>query len=190
MHGVEQTPPNSRKKTLTGVSTGKKLTGYAPNATGKCSTCSQTFANAQDFYEHFDDCGLRIVQQEDPAEAINARRLAEVENDRSVHQTLEKNNLPMMTQTGSAEGGDDDDEEDDMADDDEADDASSRANSSPSLRKNANPANGVQKSRRHPLARRRPTGDQGARPKVPPRLPVVVGLRQGPDDDEAHHGRL
>ncbi|KAL3955174.1 hypothetical protein ACCO45_010737 [Purpureocillium lilacinum] len=99
VHGVEQTPPNSRKKTPTGVSAGKKLTGYAPDATGKCSTCSQTFSNAQDFYEHLDDCVLRIVQQEDPAEAINAQRLAEVENDKSVHQTLEKNNLPTTTQT-------------------------------------------------------------------------------------------
>ncbi|EEY23255.1 zinc finger protein [Verticillium alfalfae VaMs.102] len=81
VHGVEQTPPNSRKKT-SGANTGKKLTGYPPDATGKCSTCSQTFSNAQDFYEHLDDCVLRIVQQEDPSEANNARLLAEVENDK------------------------------------------------------------------------------------------------------------
>ncbi|EQK97946.1 hypothetical protein G6O67_000020 [Ophiocordyceps sinensis] len=145
VHGVEQTPPNSRKKTPTGVGigAGKKLTGYAPDATGKCSTCSQTFANAQDFYEHLDDCVLRIVQQEDPAEAINAQRLAEVENDKSVHQTLEKNNLPTATQTA----GTDDEEDYDMGDDD-ADDSSSKANSSPSsTKKRTNPPNGVQKSR-------------------------------------------
>ncbi|UNI24443.1 hypothetical protein JDV02_010186 [Purpureocillium takamizusanense] len=144
VHGVEQTPPNSRKKTPTGVSAGKKLTGYAPDATGKCSTCSQTFSNAQDFYEHLDDCVLRIVQQEDPAEAINAQRLAEVENDKSVHQTLEKNNLPTTTQTVQTEEDEDDEE---MEDDNDADETTSRANSSPSTKKKSNPPNGVQKSR-------------------------------------------
>lgn len=144
VHGVEQTPPNSRKKTAAGANSGKKLTGYAPDATGKCSTCSQTFSNAQDFYEHLDDCVLRIVQQEDPSEAINAQRLAEVENDKSVHQTLEKNNLPTTTQTTQIE----DDEDDFDMEDDEADDVSSRANVSPALsKKKTNPPNGVQKSR-------------------------------------------
>ncbi|KJZ75685.1 hypothetical protein HIM_04842 [Hirsutella minnesotensis 3608] len=145
VHGVEQTPPNSRKKTPTGVGigAGKKLTGYAPDATGKCSTCSQTFSNAQDFYEHLDDCVLRIVQQEDPAEAINAQRLAEVENDKGVHQTLEKNHLPTATQNTQTE-----DEEDDYdMEEEDADDASAKANSSPSSKKKINPMNGVQKSR-------------------------------------------
>lgn len=147
VHGVEQTPPNSRKKTPTavGIGAGKKLTGYAADATGKCSTCSQTFANAQDFYEHLDDCVLRIVQQEDPAEAINAQRLAEVENDKSVHQTLEKNNLPTTTQATAV---DEDEDDYDMGDDDEADDSSPKANSCPaSAKKKTNPAHGVQKSR-------------------------------------------
>lgn len=149
VHGVEQTPPNSRKKTSTGVAAGRKLTGYAPDATGKCSTCSQTFSNAQDFYEHLDDCVLRIVQQEDPAEAINAQHLAEVENDQVVHQTLEKNHLPTTTQATQTFQNDDDDDDDDLelGDDDAGDYASSRANSSPSSRKKGNPANGVQKSR-------------------------------------------
>ncbi|KAK7420004.1 hypothetical protein QQX98_003010 [Neonectria punicea] len=142
VHGVEQTPPNSRKKS-TNVNTGKKLTGYAPDATGKCSTCSQTFSNAQDFYEHLDDCVLRIVQQEDPAEAINAKRLAEVENDKDVHQTLEKNNLPTATETTSAS---DEDEEVETGDEEDHDD-SSKASHSPMTKKKGNPANGVQKSR-------------------------------------------
>jgi len=143
VHGVEQTPPNSRKKTGTGLAVSKKLPGYPPDATGKCSTCSQTFSNAQDFYEHLDDCVLRIVQQEDPAEGINAQRLAEVEHDREVHHTLEKNHLPLTTQTTSTEEVDDDDE---MADDDSADEDASRSHTSPTKRK-GNPANGVQKSR-------------------------------------------
>ena len=143
VHGVEQTPPNSRKKTSAGISGSKKLTGYAPDATGKCSTCSQTFSNAQDFYEHLDDCVLRIVQQEDPAEAINAQRLAEVENDKLVHQTLEKNNLPTTTQTASTE---EDDEDFDMVDDDDSD-SMSKPSVSPISKKKTNPPNGVQKSR-------------------------------------------
>ncbi|KAF5496801.1 Transcription factor Sp2 [Colletotrichum siamense] len=139
VHGVEQTPPNSRKKS-TAASSGKKLAGYPPDATGKCSTCSQTFSNAQDFYEHLDDCVLRIVQQEDPAEAINAKRLAEVENDKDVHQTLEKNHLPTQTQMPSTE----EDEDEDM--DDEDDEDSKHRFNSPTKRK-GNPVNGVQKSR-------------------------------------------
>ncbi|ROT40140.1 hypothetical protein SODALDRAFT_332301 [Sodiomyces alkalinus F11] len=113
VHGVEQSPPNSRKKS-SAPSDGNKATGYPPDATGKCSTCSQIFSNAQDFYEHLDDCVLRIVQQEDPAEAINARLLAEVENDEEVHQTLERNSLPSQTQ--SIPSLDDEDEDEDMED--------------------------------------------------------------------------
>ncbi|KAM3545606.1 hypothetical protein ARSEF1564_001421 [Beauveria bassiana] len=139
VHGVEQTPPNSRKKAPTAINPGKKLTGYAPDATGKCSTCSQTFSNAQDFYEHLDDCVLRIVQQEDPAEAINAQRLAEVENDSSVHQTLEKNNLPTVTPTNHSTPGEDDEEDDDM------EDGEDRLNMSP--KKKMALTNGVSKSR-------------------------------------------
>lgn len=119
VHGVEQTPPNSRKK---GGSTGagaKSLAGYPPDATGKCSTCSQTFANAQDFYEHLDDCVLRIVQQEDPAEAVNARLLAEVENDKEVVQTLQRNNLPAQTQAQGSVADEDEDEDDEMDEDEE-----------------------------------------------------------------------
>jgi hypothetical protein len=93
-----------------------------------------------------DDCVLRIVQQEDPAEAINAKRLAEVENDRDVHNTLEKNHLPTATMTTSIE----EDEDDDMEDDDLADEdfKGSRPGSSSSLsKKKGNPPGGVQKSR-------------------------------------------
>ncbi|KAJ4263166.1 hypothetical protein NW762_006788 [Fusarium torreyae] len=142
VHGVEQTPPNSRKKSAASANSGKKLSGYAPDATGKCSTCSQTFANAQDFYEHLDDCVLRIVQQEDPAEAINAKRLAEVENDKDVHQTLEKNNLPTTTDIIMKH-----DDDDDVDSGDEDNDSSPGSNPSPTNRKKGNPANGVQKSR-------------------------------------------
>ncbi|KAI0396167.1 hypothetical protein F5Y17DRAFT_138851 [Xylariaceae sp. FL0594] len=145
VHAVEQTPPNSRKKTAPSTNSGKKLTGYAPDATGKCSTCSATFSNAQDFYEHLDDCVLRIVQQEDPAEAVNARRLAEVEDDKDVQQTLEKNQLPLTTQNVSP--SDEEDEDDKGEDDDLLDEVARARKSTASTKRKGNPANGVQKSR-------------------------------------------
>ncbi|KAG9247235.1 hypothetical protein BJ878DRAFT_210100 [Calycina marina] len=140
VHAVEQTPPNSRKKTSSIINSTKKLAGYAPDATGKCSTCSSTFGNAQDFYEHLDDCVLRIVQQEEPSEAINSARLAEVESDSNVHDTLRNNQLPTTTQIYPT-GDDEDDEEND---DDNDDDFSLRTKS---RKGRGNPKNGVQKSR-------------------------------------------
>lgn len=149
VHGVEQTPPNSRKKTPSTVASGaKRLSGYPPDATGKCSTCSQTFGNAQDFYEHLDDCVLRIVQQEDPAEAVNAKRLAEVENDREVMQTLEKNNLPLaLSPAPGVEDGEEDDEDMEHDDEDEEDETFLKKNGGTKRRSAGNPASGVQKSR-------------------------------------------
>ncbi|TVY13623.1 Metallothionein expression activator [Lachnellula arida] len=144
VHAVEQTPPNSRKKTSNNINNGKKLSGYAPDATGKCSTCSATFSNAQDFYEHLDDCVLRIVQQEEPSEAINAARLAEVEQDQAVHDTLRNNQLPTTTQNIYSADEDEDEEE---FDDENDDDFTLRSKASRKGRGSRNPANGVQKSR-------------------------------------------
>ncbi|KAL9047165.1 MAG: hypothetical protein Q9214_000191 [Letrouitia sp. 1 TL-2023] len=93
VHGVEQTPPNSRKKSPSSTSS-KKTADYSSDAAGKCSTCSAMFTNAQEFYEHLDDCVLRVVQQEEPSEAINEQRLAEVANDQTVLDTLDRHMLP------------------------------------------------------------------------------------------------
>jgi hypothetical protein len=70
VHGVEQTPPNSHKRNPT--SSNKKATSNCQDAIGKCSICSTIFSNAQDFYEHLDDCVLRAVQQEEPKERSEA----------------------------------------------------------------------------------------------------------------------
>ncbi|KAL8813595.1 MAG: hypothetical protein Q9223_000238 [Gallowayella weberi] len=90
LHGVEQTPPNSRKKSPT-ASAAKKSSEFSGDAAGKCSTCSAMFSNAQEFYEHLDDCVLRVVQQEEPSEAINEQHLTEVAHDQSVLETLDRN---------------------------------------------------------------------------------------------------
>lgn len=109
VHGVEQTPPNCRKRSPTAAT--KKSTNYSNDATGKCSTCSGTFSNAQDFYEHLDDCVLRVVQQEEPSEAINQQRLAEVALDEEVKKTMEKHQL--LDVAGPVETYDDNDSHDD-----------------------------------------------------------------------------
>lgn len=92
LHGVEQTPPNSRKKSPSTSAT-KNSSDFSGDAAGKCSTCSTMFSNAQEFYEHLDDCVLRVVQQEEPSEAINEHHLAEVANDHPVLETLSRNNM-------------------------------------------------------------------------------------------------
>ncbi|TVY76035.1 hypothetical protein LSUE1_G007787 [Lachnellula suecica] len=96
VHAVEQIPPNSRKDRPRFGIIGVKPLGYAPDATGKCTTCDQVFSNAQDFYEHLDDCvlGLLVRCQNEPSEAINAARLAEVENDPDLQDTLRRNMVP------------------------------------------------------------------------------------------------
>jgi hypothetical protein len=113
VHSVEQTPPNSRKKTSGNSNSAKKLSDYAPAATGKCSTCRGTFSNAQEFYEHLDDCVLRIVQQEERSEAINAMRLAEVEKDKSVYRTLRNDVVPITINAPTMNEDQDDEECDD-----------------------------------------------------------------------------
>ncbi|KAF2192645.1 hypothetical protein K469DRAFT_731128 [Zopfia rhizophila CBS 207.26] len=108
VHGVEQNPPNSRKKSPTGR---KAYSGSQQNMAGTCSTCSVTFANAQEFYEHLDDCVLRVVQQADPSEAINQKLLTSVAEDKDVAETLDRNGLPNSVEY-TVPNFDEEDEED------------------------------------------------------------------------------
>jgi|SRR5690242_668193 len=120
VHGVEQNPPNSRKK-----SPGGTRKAFCPQVAGTCSTCSVTFANAQDFYEHLDDCVLRVVQQADPCEAINQRLLTSVAEDKDVTDTLDRNGLSKSIEYTIPSYNDDDEEDDfdDEVDNDDQDDA-------------------------------------------------------------------
>lgn len=93
VHGVDQCAPNCRKKSPSSA----KPSNFGPDTTGKCSTCASTFNNPQDFYEHLDDCVLRVVQQEEPSEAINQKRLNEVASDDAVRETMERHMLPVPT---------------------------------------------------------------------------------------------
>ncbi|KAF1992004.1 hypothetical protein K402DRAFT_416496 [Aulographum hederae CBS 113979] len=121
VHGVEQTPPNSRKKS---PQQGKKGNlAMQSTAAGTCSTCDVTFANAQEFYEHLDDCVLRVVQQADPCEAINQKNLTSIADDDGVKKTLERHHLPSTVDFAatSFSGEDDEEEEEDGDEDDHAD---------------------------------------------------------------------
>jgi hypothetical protein len=63
VHGVEQAHQIARRRY-------KHLShNVVCDVAGTCSTCSVVFANAQTFYEHLDDCVLRVIQQAHPPEA-------------------------------------------------------------------------------------------------------------------------
>jgi hypothetical protein len=122
VHGVEQTPPNARRKSPTSGT--NKRASNAREASGMCSTCGHTFASAQDFYEHLDDCVLRVVQQADPSEAINEKLLSSVAEDQHVQETMEKHMLPTNIDLSGPTSFDEEEEadEDEDAEEDDADD--------------------------------------------------------------------
>ena len=113
VHGVEQNPPNSRKKSP-GLTSAKKSTAATNEAAGKCSTCSTKFSNAQELYDHIDACLLTALGREDPCEAINERCLTAVANDRAVRETMER--LLPAGLTHSSQEDDEDEEEDEEED--------------------------------------------------------------------------
>ena len=126
VHQVEQSPPNARKKSPA-FGTTKKATSFSNDVTvtGKCSTCSHIFKNAQEFYEHLDDCVLSVVQQEEPSEAINEKALTAISRDPAVQETLERNRLPntfdyQMPSEAPLEDEDEDEEEEDAQHDHDA----------------------------------------------------------------------
>ncbi|KAF2207965.1 hypothetical protein CERZMDRAFT_122588 [Cercospora zeae-maydis SCOH1-5] len=121
VHGVEQTPPNARRKSPT--SSSKKSGASTRDVSGMCSTCSNTFANAQDFYEHLDECVLRVVQQAEPSEANNEKLLTEISQDTECRSTLEKHHLPVEVDLTASTTYDQDEEWDDDCDEDDANDA-------------------------------------------------------------------
>jgi hypothetical protein len=120
VHGVEQTAPNSRRKSP--ISGKKQMSAGQNTSTGTCSTCSITFANAQEFYEHLDDCVLRVVQQIDPAEDINQKNLASVAEDQGVKDTLDRHYLPSNSDYSPDFNEEEEEEEEDFIENDDAND--------------------------------------------------------------------
>jgi hypothetical protein len=63
VHCVEPIPPNDESQRQTFTRSARELLNQYEDASGDCSICCTTFANAQEFYEHLDDCVLQAVQQ-------------------------------------------------------------------------------------------------------------------------------
>ncbi|KAK4574325.1 hypothetical protein LTR86_002087 [Recurvomyces mirabilis] len=121
VHGVEQTPPNARKKSPSSSSSKKPAYGLHESS-GMCSTCGITFASAQDFYEHLDDCVLRVVQQAEPSEAINEKLLSSVAEDQEVQETMERHSLPTDVDSIGPTSFDDEEVEEDEEDEEDTQD--------------------------------------------------------------------
>lgn len=129
VHNVEQTPPNGRKKIgskqgslATSPTEAERYSGAY--ITGKCSICSVTFATAQQFYEHLDECVQLKVVQEEPAAAFNEMNLDSVKLE-DMEATLstssgkgKRSNKPSEEDEEEEEG----EEDDDLLDLDEGDD--------------------------------------------------------------------
>ncbi|KAK5151175.1 hypothetical protein LTR04_006643, partial [Oleoguttula sp. CCFEE 6159] len=131
VHGVDQTAPNSRKRSPTA----KPRYGGIEDVRGICSTCSVTFANAQECYDHLDECVLRVVQQIEPSEDINQKLLSSVVEDNNVRETMNKhrlsNSVDYTYQSYDEENEFEDDEDDAAAVDDSNDETyGSRTSSS------------------------------------------------------------
>jgi len=139
VHGVEQTPPNSRKRSPTAAP--KKVDPYHQENSGKCSTCQVIFNNAQDFYEHLDDCVLRMVQQVEPSEDINASHLTAIGNDKNVQETFDRHMIRMEDNPTNFEG--DEEEEDEEDDEEDEDDTSYTGRGTKSGVRSSKPANRV-----------------------------------------------
>jgi hypothetical protein len=127
VHNVEQTPPNGRKKTATGFKQPSGEHGDYANGvpvSGKCSTCGITFGNAQQFYEHLDECVLSQVVQEEPAAEFNEKNLGSIKPE-EVEAVLAGSTTKRSRQESEPEedGEDDDDymDADDVDDDDGTD---------------------------------------------------------------------
>ena len=121
-HGVEQAPPNSRKK---GASGKKTTTMPGQSTSAACSTCGKQYANVQEFYEHLDECVLRIVQQVEPSEAINQQHLSAISESQEVQDTLERHGLSNSTDYTAPEYDEDDDDAEEEEDNDMDDGADS-----------------------------------------------------------------
>jgi hypothetical protein len=90
VHGVEQRAPNTRRRALST----RLPVDMVQTSASNCSTCGIMFSDAQQFYNHLDDCLLRVVEQAKPSEVINERHLMSVADNLAVLASIERHNLP------------------------------------------------------------------------------------------------
>ena len=89
VHGVEKSSLTSPKKSPSA----KRATSQSSNAiTGKCSTCGVIFDNTENFYDHLDECVIRVLLQGNLNET-NKRNLTPVANDKAARKTFPSNML-------------------------------------------------------------------------------------------------
>lgn len=133
VHNVEQTAPNGKPKKVNGRGGSVSSTGSprAPSfqaaykdVTGKCSTCNATFANAQQFYEHLDDCVLSKVVKPEPEGDINSHNLGSVNDLEEVQESLAAHGLLNSDGAEVNEAEISEEEEEDSEDDDDKTDPS------------------------------------------------------------------
>lgn len=114
VHGVEPNAPNSRKrKSVSAAPAQGHSTGEGADDSSlwrQCDVCRTGFSSAQHFHDHLEDCVSHYVRQQKPTEAVNVRRLAEVENDPEVLDTLQRNNLIEMEPVEDEDARHDDDD--------------------------------------------------------------------------------
>ncbi|EPS37123.1 hypothetical protein H072_9263 [Dactylellina haptotyla CBS 200.50] len=133
VHNVEQTAPNGKPKKNSGRG-GSVSSSGSPRApafqaaykdiTGKCSTCNATFANAQQFYEHLDDCVLSKVVKPEPEGEVNARNLDSVNDLEEVQESLAAHGLLNSDGVEVNEAEMSEEEEEESEDDDDKTDPS------------------------------------------------------------------
>ncbi|KAI5290481.1 hypothetical protein KEM54_001405 [Ascosphaera aggregata] len=95
VHKVEQTAPNCRKRSPSALESRCRgnLKQYGLGATGRCSTCFEVYGNAQDFYEHLDECVMKAVFPQGRPETIICRQWTEIAEDAAEKETLRSNQL-------------------------------------------------------------------------------------------------
>lgn len=106
-HGVDQNLTSSKKRTARGVA---KSSTSNDETSGMCTTCGNIFPNAQELFDHLDECILRVVTQTDPGESANEGNLRSVMDDEDVCATMKRHSLPTHPSADSAVGWTDDDE--------------------------------------------------------------------------------
>ena len=105
VHAVEAVSANNKKRSSSAVDGSSQASG--PGINGKCSTCSRCFSNAQQLFEHLDDCVLKVVTQTDPAEETNEQHLRSMEDDEDFQATMDRNVLGEMQGMSSPVSEDD-----------------------------------------------------------------------------------
>ncbi|KAK6540543.1 hypothetical protein TWF694_009334 [Orbilia ellipsospora] len=139
VHNVEQTAPNGKPKKASarGGSVSSSGSPRAPSfqAAGKCSTCNATFANAQQFYEHLDDCVLSKVVKPEPEGDINSKNLESVNDLEEVQESLAAHGLLNSDGVEVNDAEVSDEEEEESEDDDDKTDPSFGAKKTKKQRK-------------------------------------------------------